>query len=35
MHYEDIMFNGNLIVDQDRRIVAVLDFGGARAGDPR
>ena len=34
IHYEDIMFNGNLIVDQDRRIVAVVDFAGAMAGDP-
>jgi len=35
LHYEDIMFNGNVIVGADRRIVAVVDFGGAMAGDPR
>ena len=34
IHYEDIMFNGNLIVGGNRRIAAVLDFAGAIAGDP-
>ena len=34
LHHEDIMFNGNVIVGAHRRIVAVVDFGGAMAGDP-
>jgi hypothetical protein len=36
LHYEDIMHNGNLIVDPDsRRILAVVDFSGGMVGDPR
>ena len=34
IHREDVMFNGNLIVGANRRIVAVVDFAGAMAGDP-
>jgi len=36
LHYGDIMHNGNLIVDPARRrILAVVDFSDAIAGDPR
>jgi hypothetical protein len=34
LHYEDIMWNGNVLVGADGRIAAVLDFSGAVAGDP-
>jgi len=34
LHYEDIMFSGNCIVDDRGTIVAVVDFAGAMAGDP-
>jgi len=34
LHYEDIMFSGNCIVDDQGGIIAVIDFGGALAGDP-
>jgi len=34
LHYEDIMFSGNCIVDGRGTIVAVVDFAGAMAGDP-
>ena len=34
LHYEDIMFSGNCIVDDAGRIAAIVDFGGAMAGDP-
>jgi aminoglycoside phosphotransferase (APT) family kinase protein len=36
LHYGDIMHNGNLIVDAERRrILAVVDFSDAIVGDPR
>ena len=34
LHYEDIMFSGQVIVDSAGEIVAVVDFAGAMAGDP-
>lgn len=34
LHCEDIMQNGNLILGPNGRIVAVIDFAGAMAGDP-
>ena len=34
LHYEDIMFSGQVMVDDAGSIVAVVDFAGAMAGDP-